>query len=103
MQKILRCVGMLVENEFGVLTRISYTVRRQGFNIRSLAVTETDNPEISKMILSLECLESRYEPILDRLRRLSCVTWLTAMGEDVDFSQSLEELFDSIGLFEEVS
>ena len=55
------------------------------------------------MILSLECLESRYEPILDRLRRLSCVTWLTAMGEDVDFSQSLEELFDSIGLFEEVS
>lgn len=103
MQKILRCVGMLVENEFGVLTRISSTVRRQGVNIRSLAATETHNPEITRMILSLECIESRYEPILKRLDKLSCIKKLIPLDPKLDFSQSLEELFDSIGLPEEVS
>ena len=35
----------LVENKPGVLTRVASLFRRRGFNIESLTVGHTDNPE----------------------------------------------------------
>jgi acetolactate synthase, small subunit len=43
--------SVLVENKAGVLSQISGLFARRGFNIDSLAVGETENPEISNMTI----------------------------------------------------
>ena len=40
-------IAALVENKYGVLTRVSGLFMRRGFNIDSLTVSETENPDFS--------------------------------------------------------
>ena len=44
-------VGVLVDNEPGVLSRVSGLFFRRGFNIDSLAVGPTQDPEVSRITL----------------------------------------------------
>ena len=41
----------LVENKPGVLNRVASLFRRRNFNIESLSVGRTENPEISRMTI----------------------------------------------------
>jgi len=45
-------LSMLVNNEAGVLTRISGLFARRGFNIDSLSVGETEDPAISRITIA---------------------------------------------------
>ena len=45
----------LVENKPGVLNRVASLFRRRNFNIESLAVGRTDNPEVSRMTIVVDC------------------------------------------------
>ena len=42
-------ISVLVENKSGVLARIATLFAARGFNIDSLAVGETEDPDISRM------------------------------------------------------
>jgi len=44
-------ISALVENKFGVLARIATLFAARGFNIDSLAVGETENPDVSRMTI----------------------------------------------------
>lgn len=44
-------LAVLVDNKPGVLARVSGLFSRRGFNIESLAVGTTENPEISRMTI----------------------------------------------------
>jgi len=44
----------LVENKPGVLNRVASLFRRRNFNIESLSVGQTENPEISRMTIVLD-------------------------------------------------
>lgn len=44
-------LAVTVENQPGVLTRVTTLFRRRGYNIESLAVGETENPSISRMTI----------------------------------------------------
>lgn len=45
----------LVENKPGVLNRVASLFRRRNFNIESLAVGRTENPEVSRMTIVVHC------------------------------------------------
>src|SRR5512144_3417572 len=45
----------LVENKPGVLNRVASLFRRRNFNIESLAVGRTDNPDVSRMTIVVSC------------------------------------------------
>jgi acetolactate synthase I/III small subunit len=45
----------LVENKPGVLNRVASLFRRRKFNIESLAVGRTENPEVSRMTVVVDC------------------------------------------------
>ena len=45
-------VELIVSNRYGVLNRITGLYARRGFNIDSLHVNETENPEKSRMLIS---------------------------------------------------
>jgi acetolactate synthase-1/3 small subunit len=51
---VKRILAVLVENHPGVLARVAGLIRRRGFNIESLAVGVTDDPNISRMTLVVE-------------------------------------------------
>ncbi|HZW35442.1 MAG TPA: acetolactate synthase small subunit, partial [Candidatus Deferrimicrobiaceae bacterium] len=44
-------ISVQVENEFGVLSRISGLFSGRGFNIESLSVAETLDPSVSRMTI----------------------------------------------------
>ncbi len=46
-----QCMVVLVENNSGVLTRVTSLFMQRGFNIDSLTVSSTDNPHISRITI----------------------------------------------------
>jgi acetolactate synthase-1/3 small subunit len=47
----MHTISVLVKNKFGVLARVAGLFSGRGYNISSLTVTATENPEISKMTI----------------------------------------------------
>ena len=45
-------VELIVSNHYGVLNRITGLYARRGYNIDSLYVNETENPEKSRMLIT---------------------------------------------------
>jgi acetolactate synthase-1/3 small subunit len=63
-------ISVLVKNEFGVLSRVSGLFSARGFNIESLTVAETLDPQFSRMTIVTEGNEQIIEQILKQLRKL---------------------------------
>ena len=63
-------LGVLVENQPGVLSRVSGLFSGRGFNIESLTVAETLDPDISCMTLVTTGDEMIMEQIVKQLNKL---------------------------------
>jgi acetolactate synthase-1/3 small subunit len=63
-------ISVLVENKFGVLARVSGLFSSRGFNIDSLTVGETDNPEIARMTIIVEGDDRILEQVTKQLHKL---------------------------------
>ncbi|MBN1438373.1 MAG: acetolactate synthase small subunit [Anaerolineales bacterium] len=60
----------LVDNRPGVLNRVASLFRRRNYNIESLAVGRTENPEISRMTIVVEALPEETARIEANLVKL---------------------------------
>jgi acetolactate synthase I/III small subunit len=60
----------LVENKPGVLTRVASLFRRRGFNIESLTVGHTDNPDISRMTIAIDANKTNATMVANNLFKL---------------------------------
>jgi acetolactate synthase-1/3 small subunit len=74
-------ISVLVENQFGVLARISSLIAGRGFNIDSLSVGETEDPSVSRMTVVTRGDERIIEQITKQLNRLIDVIKVTDMTE----------------------
>jgi len=63
-------ISVLVENKPGVLARVSGMFSGRGFNIHSLAVAPTLDPEYSRMTIVTHGKEQIIEQIIKQLRKL---------------------------------
>ncbi len=63
-------ITVLVDNKPGVLSRVSGLFSRRGYNIESLAVSITENPDISRMTLVVNGDEQEVEQITKQLHKL---------------------------------
>ncbi len=71
-------ISVLVENKFGVLARIAGLFSARGYNIASLAVSETQDPAISYMTIVVEAEDEKIlEQIKKQLNRLIDVITVT--------------------------
>jgi len=73
-------ISVLVENHFGVLARVAGLFSARGFNIDSLAVGETQDPEISRMTVIAKGDDRVVDQITKQLNKLIdviCVQDLT--------------------------
>ena len=62
--------AVLVEHKPGVLTRVSGLFARRSFNIKSLAVGETEQPGISRMTIIVEADSAPIEQVKRQLNKL---------------------------------
>ena len=71
-------ISVLVENKFGVLARIAGLFSTRGYNIASLAVSETMDPAISYMTIVVEAEDEKVlEQIKKQLNKLIDVITVT--------------------------
>lgn len=63
-------LSILVSNRFGVLSRISGLFSGRGFNIESLNVAETNEPNISRITIVTRGNDSKIEQISKQLNKL---------------------------------
>lgn len=70
-------LSVLVENKPGVLARIAGLFSRRGFNIDSLAVGITDDPNISRMTITVDGQEHPIEQVTKQLHKLINVIKIT--------------------------
>lgn len=80
---------VLVENHAGVLSRVAGLFSRRGFNIESLAVGTTENPEISRMTIIVAGDDLIVEQVSKQLNKLIDVIKLKILSNDNSVSREL--------------
>ncbi len=63
-------LSVLVENKFGVLSRVAGLFARRGFNIVSLAVSPTEEERFSRMTIVVDADSAPLEQITKQLNKL---------------------------------
>jgi len=74
-------ISLLVENKFGVLSRVSGLFSGRGYNIESLSVGVTTDPAISQMTIVTRGDDQIIEQITKQLNKLIDVIKVTDMVE----------------------
>ncbi len=59
-------ISVLVENKFGVLARVAGLFSARGYNIASLAVSETLDPDVSYMTI---VVDAKDEAVLEQVKK----------------------------------
>lgn len=63
-------ISVLCENQFGAFNRIVTMFSGKGFNVRSMSIGETENPEVSRMTIVTEGDDKIIEQVVKQLNRL---------------------------------
>ncbi len=63
-------IAIYVENKYGVLARVSGLFMRRGVNIDSLTVCETDDPQYSRITITLNGDDYACEQTINQLKKL---------------------------------
>ena len=79
-------IAVIVENKSGVLTRIAGLFSRRSFNIDSLSVGATENPEYSRMTITVQGDRDVLEQVIKQLSKLINVIRVS----ELDPSESLD-------------
>ncbi|MDP9832894.1 MULTISPECIES: acetolactate synthase small subunit [Trueperella] len=84
-----RTLSVLVENKPGVLARVSGLFARRAFNIHSLAVGPTEDPELSRITLVVDTSEVSFDQITKQLNKLVNVIKITELERDQSVQRKL--------------
>ena len=82
-------IAVYVDNQYGVLTRVTSMFTRRGFNIDALTVGETECPEYSRITISLSGDGYAREQLINQLRKLYNVKKVDVLEEDVAIKREL--------------
>jgi acetolactate synthase-1/3 small subunit len=75
-------LSIFVDNTFGVLSRVSGLFSRRGYNIDSLTVGETENPEYSRMTVVVTGDEQILDQIKKQVEKLEDVKEVKELSPD---------------------
>ncbi|MET0919682.1 MAG: acetolactate synthase small subunit [Acidimicrobiia bacterium] len=78
----IHILSVLVENKFGVLSRVAGLFARRGFNIVSLAVSPTEDERFSRMTIVVDAASTPLEQITKQLNKLIPVLKIAELRPD---------------------
>ena len=82
-------VAVLVNNQFGVLNRVTSMFRRRQFNISALTVSETETKELSRITVIFDGEEVAKQQLINQLYKLPDVCSIKEFNEDNSVSCEL--------------
>ena len=82
-------LSLLVENKPGVLARIAGLFSRRGFNIDTLAVGPTEDPNVSRVTLTLDGEVHPIDQVTKQLHKLVNVIKIRDMEPDQTISREM--------------
>ena len=86
MESKRRVISLLVDNQSGVLARVSNLFCRRGFNIDSLTVSATNDPAVSRITVTITSDEKALSQLILQTERLE----VTRQVFVLDHENSLE-------------
>ena len=82
-------LSVLVDNTSGALNRIAGLFSRRGYNIDSLTVGETENPNLSRMTIVVRGDEEILEQIFKQINKLVDVREVIELKDDSSVTREL--------------
>lgn len=82
-------LAVLVENQPGVLTRVAGLFSRRGYNIESLAVGQTHDPNVSRMTIVADGDDQVIEQVVKQLDKLVDVIEVRDITDDEHVDREL--------------
>src|SRR2546427_2308607 len=82
-------IAVLVENKFGVLSRVAGLFSARGYNIESLSVGETLDPSVSRMTIVVSGDEFVIEQVTKQLHKLIDVIKVNDLTDDSHVEREL--------------
>lgn len=86
---MLHTLAVLVENNPGVLARVSGLFSRRAYNIYSLTVCQTENPSMSLMTIVVEGDSQVIEQVTKQLHKLVVVHKVSNLSEEAVVDREL--------------
>ena len=85
-----RCtIAILVNNQFGVLNRVTSMFRRRQFNICSLTVSETEQARLSRITIRADGEEGVKQQLINQLYKLPDVHSVMDLDPELSVSREL--------------
>lgn len=82
-------VAVLVNNQFGVLNRVTSMFRRRQFNINSLTVSETESSKFSRITVIFEGEKDMKNQLIDQLYKLPDVHSIKELNKEKSVSMEV--------------
>ena len=82
-------IAILVNNQFGVLNRVTSMFRRRQFNITSLTVSETESEDFSRITVQSEGDAIKKEQLFNQLYKLPDVVSVADLSADSIINREL--------------
>ena len=84
-----QCMVLLVDNNAGVLARISSLFMQRGFNIDSLTVSSTENPDVSRITIMATGDQKIFSQIMKQTGKLVETKTIFSVEPDSTFIREL--------------
>ena len=84
-----RVISLLVDNQNGVLARVSSLFCRRGFNIDSLTVSATNDPAISRITVATHGKDQEIEQLILQTERLEVARQVFELNADNSLQREL--------------
>lgn len=82
-------LAVVTRNRPGVLMRVSGLISRRGYNIDSLAVGTTQDPEFSRMTITMDADDATIEQVCKQLAKLSEVERIKVLHRETSAVRSM--------------
>lgn len=80
-------LSVLVNNQMGVLSRVSGLFSRRGYNIESLSVGVTEDKSVSRMTLVVDCEDGTISQIINQVDKLVDVIRICELKDDAVYRE----------------
>ena len=84
-----RVISLLVDNQSGVLARVSNLFCRRGFNIDSLTVSATNDPAVSRITLTITSDDRALKQLILQTERLEVTRQVFVLDKDKTLQREL--------------
>ncbi len=82
-------LALLVKNQAGVLSRISNSFSRRGYNIASIAAGSTQDPDVTRITVQLDIDQEQVELVINQLYKLPEVLMVRELPAEESFVREL--------------